>query len=148
MTSGRNADGKFAAGNPGGPGRPPRAIEFQYLARLGDAVGLDDWQRIVEKAKEDALSGDSRAREWLARYLLGDPPPKTLLDLAVMARDQAISDAAARIINTRHTDEGFFSALCKDIAGAEKRRTGGEIATRGVPDTPYRKGTVKSMPTP
>lgn len=72
--SGRNPDGTFAEGNPGGPGRPRRAVEREYLAALSDALLLDDWREIVGKAIEDAKDGDAKAREWVSRYALGAAP--------------------------------------------------------------------------
>jgi hypothetical protein len=50
------------------------------LAALADAVTIDDWRQVVGQAKADALAGDSKAREWLAKYLLGAQPMK-LTDL-------------------------------------------------------------------
>jgi hypothetical protein len=68
--------GRFTAGNPGGPGRPPRPVEREYLRALNEAVSLEDWQAVVRAAVTQAKEGDGKAREWLARYLLGtDPPP-------------------------------------------------------------------------
>ena len=81
MSDGRDEHGRFADGNPGGPGRPRRAIEREYLAALGDAVTLDDWRDVVARAMADAKAGDRAARTWLGRYLVGDKPP-TLLQLA------------------------------------------------------------------
>ena len=37
---GRDPLGKFAKGNPGGPGRPRRTVEREYLAALSDALPL------------------------------------------------------------------------------------------------------------
>lgn len=34
---------------------------------------LDDWQAIVGRAVTDAKGGDAKAREWLARHLIGTP---------------------------------------------------------------------------
>jgi hypothetical protein len=31
------------------------------------------WREIVERAVTDAKDGDAKAREWLARYLVGGP---------------------------------------------------------------------------
>jgi hypothetical protein len=74
--------GRFTVGNPGGPGRPPRAVEREYLRALNEAVSLDDWKEVVQAAVADAKEGDAKAREWLARYLIGDDPPR-LIDLSV-----------------------------------------------------------------
>ncbi len=70
----RDLNGRFAKGNPGGPGRPPRAVELDYLVALRDGVSLADWAKVIGRALEDALSGDHRAREWLAKYLLPTDP--------------------------------------------------------------------------
>ena len=79
---GRKSNGRFAQGNPGGPGRPRRAVEREYLATISDAVPLDVWRKIVDRAVSEATSyGGAKAREWLARYLLGDKPP-SMLELA------------------------------------------------------------------
>lgn len=72
----RNADGTFKQGWPGGPGRPRRTVESEYLASLSDAVSLADWRQVVDRALADAVAGDAKARDWLSRYLLGDAPGK------------------------------------------------------------------------
>jgi hypothetical protein len=71
--AGRTRDGKFAAGNPGGPGRPRRAAEREYLTVLAEACSLDDWRAIVATAVASARNGDPKARAWLASYLVGTP---------------------------------------------------------------------------
>jgi hypothetical protein len=69
--NGRDSGGRFAKGNAGGPGRPPRAVERDYLRTLSDRCPPETWGRIVDKAVEDALKVDAPARAWLAKYLLG-----------------------------------------------------------------------------
>jgi hypothetical protein len=70
----RDANGRFAVGNPGGPGRPRRAVEQDYLATLADAVPLKKWKRIVSRAVEDAEAGDAKARRWISEHLVGRQP--------------------------------------------------------------------------
>jgi hypothetical protein len=82
--------GRFTVGNAGGPGRPRRAVERDYLRALNAAVSLHDWREIVEAAVARAKEGDAKAREWLARYLLGATPP-SLIDLTV---DDVVSGGA------------------------------------------------------
>jgi hypothetical protein len=94
---GRNGNGTFGAGNRFGKGRPPRPIERQYLAALSDAVTLDDWQAVCRRALEDAKAGDAKARDWLARYVLGEHPMKLLhLAAAESAGDTPETDIAKR----------------------------------------------------
>ena len=69
-----------------GPGRKPRATEREYLKAMAQCVGVEDWRRVVRKAKEQALTGDSRAQEWLARYLLGTRPESLGEVLGVVPR--------------------------------------------------------------
>jgi len=75
MTNERDARGRFVRGNSGGPGRPPLATELDYLAAITDAVSLDDWAKIAERAVADAKDGDDKARAWLSKHLLGSEPP-------------------------------------------------------------------------
>ncbi|QDS97687.1 hypothetical protein [Adhaeretor mobilis] len=77
MARDRSNNGRFLKGNPGGPGRPRRAVEADYLAAITNRVTLEDWQEVVGRAIEDAKKGDARARDWLSRYLVGVDPPES-----------------------------------------------------------------------
>ena len=78
--NGRHANGRFSKGNRGGPGRPRRRVEVEYLACLSDTVTFPTWKKIVKRAVADALAGDNAARNWLSKYLLSDA--ENLLTLA------------------------------------------------------------------
>lgn len=70
----RKTDGTFAKGTSGNPaGRPPKEREEKYHAILLSRVTFADWERIIDKAVEQAKRGDSTARKWLADYLVGPP---------------------------------------------------------------------------
>ncbi len=79
----RDNNGRFKPGHPGGPGRPRRAIETDYLAALSEALPMDRWKRVVDRAVSDAENGDAKAREWLAIYLMGRPTGNSLRKLAI-----------------------------------------------------------------
>jgi hypothetical protein len=82
--NGRNSQGQFAPGNPGGPGRPRRVAEGDYLLALTEECPPETWRAICRRAAADAVAGDSKARDWLSRYLLGSPADlPTLLALAL-----------------------------------------------------------------
>jgi hypothetical protein len=68
----------FKKGNPGGPGRPKRATEKKYLEAVIAGCPLYKWRRIIEVAARDAMGGDKDARNWLAKYLVGDDTIATL----------------------------------------------------------------------
>jgi hypothetical protein len=76
----RETNGRFSPGNSGGPGRPPRQTEAAYLRITTAACSLEEWREIVTKTVADAKTGNAKAREFLARFLLGAAP--ILSDLA------------------------------------------------------------------
>jgi hypothetical protein len=103
--SGRDDRGRFAQGNPGGPGRPRRAVESDYLRSLTDRVTPDVWASIVDAVVTAARSGDMRAVEWLTRYVLGNTPP-TLFDLAVAdAADVDVDAEITHVVGTARGDD-------------------------------------------
>ena len=69
----QNAKGQFVKGNKASPGRPKKAHEKAYLDATIAAVTVADWQKIIGTAVTDAIKGDARARNFLAKYLLGKP---------------------------------------------------------------------------
>jgi hypothetical protein len=83
-------NGKFAKGNPGGPGRPKKEREQKFYEITLTAVTFDDWKAIVCKAKDQAKRGDAVARKWLSDYLIGPP---------VQRSEHTGKDGGAIIIN-------------------------------------------------
>ncbi len=69
----RDDRGRFAKGNGGGPGRPKKEREVEYYRILQFRCTPDRWQKIIDKALEQAERGDAVARKWLADYLIGPP---------------------------------------------------------------------------
>lgn len=70
----RGAGGRFLPGQaPKSPGRPKREIERTYLDATIAGCSMKDWAEIVQVAVQDAKKGDSVAREWLSKHILGLP---------------------------------------------------------------------------
>ena len=106
----RDKNGQFAQGNSGGPGRPRRAIEREYLAVVGDKVTLEDWGKVVSRALDDAKNGDPRARDWLAKYVIG-AEPQSLRTLAVDELQGATPDVEIEeLIAARKRHEDRWAA--------------------------------------
>lgn len=80
--SNRSGDGRFAPGNPGGPGRPRRAVEADYLKALAEACPPETFLEICQRAVDQARDGEPRARAWLADYLVGTRQPGALIEIA------------------------------------------------------------------
>jgi hypothetical protein len=71
----RDETGKFLKGCPGGPGAPPRRLD--YLKTMHEVVDVAEWRKIVELARRDALntkdaSVRAEARRWLATFFVPD----------------------------------------------------------------------------
>lgn len=114
----RNPQGRFQPGTKGGPGRPPRATEENYLLALVDACPLTVWAEIVQKAVTDAREGDDRARAWLASYLLGSPKgsapsPSTALVGRLLGTDKVL-ESAARTLAKPELDREMWPVLTAD----------------------------------
>jgi hypothetical protein len=84
----RNGHGQFAQGNPGGPGRPRRVTERDYVRTLAEECSPETWREICRRAVQDALAGDGKARDWLSRYLLGNPAELMTLGAATMQPEE------------------------------------------------------------
>jgi hypothetical protein len=116
----RDPGGRFAPGNPGGPGRPKRDTEREYLRVLMDACPPARWQRIVDRAVEEAEQGDATARAWLARYLVGAPSTASPspFDLAV---EEAMDALAPGLDPVRHRAE--LAVQAREREARESKRT-------------------------
>lgn len=70
----RAPDGKFVKGQPSiSPGRPSKEREIRYKKIMLSTVSFEAWEKVIKKALEQALGGDSDARKWLSENLIGKP---------------------------------------------------------------------------
>jgi hypothetical protein len=71
----REANGRFAKGNHGGPGNPYARQVAQMRLRALDSVSGDDVEAILAKMVELARAGDVPAARLVLQYTLGRPVP-------------------------------------------------------------------------
>src|SRR5262249_39572456 len=76
-TSGRDASGRFAPGNPGGPGNPHARKVAELRQALVNFVTAEDMKEIALILKEKAKMGNLAAIKLLFQYVLGKPLPPT-----------------------------------------------------------------------
>lgn len=62
----------FQSGNKMGPGRGNRRVPLTYVSAFKEACKAGTWKRVIAKAVEQALTGNSQARDFLAKYLVGE----------------------------------------------------------------------------
>jgi hypothetical protein len=72
----REKNGHFAKGNGGGPGRPKKEREEEYLKILWSILTPARWKVVVKKLLLDAEGGDDKARKLLFDHALGLPIQK------------------------------------------------------------------------
>ncbi len=101
--NGREADGRFSKGNPGGPGDPFAQRTAKLRSAMLNAVTEDDVAAIIRKLVAEAKDGDvSAAREVLTR-VLGKPtdaadPDRVDLDGTQLDDDRRLSEILASIV--------------------------------------------------
>jgi hypothetical protein len=74
----RNEKGRFAEGNRGGPGRPPKAREAARLAIIASVIDEEAFRKVVQVNLTDATTNEdgqvrARARQQIYEYLIGRP---------------------------------------------------------------------------
>ena len=76
----RDARGRFAPGNSGGPGRPPSASVHEHRAALVAAVSPADIQRVARMLVDKALAGDIGAAKLLFERVFGPPVASDIIE--------------------------------------------------------------------
>ena len=87
------SNGKFAAGNPGGPGNPHGGQVARLRAAMLEAVTSDDMRAVVLKLVELAKGGDLKAIDLLLTRTLGKADSGPLV--AVQMNQQANGPGAS-----------------------------------------------------
>ena len=70
---GRDAQGRFAKGNPGGPGNPYARQIAGFRKALVSFFTDEDWKEIALALREKATMGNLNAIKILCQYFLGKP---------------------------------------------------------------------------
>lgn len=74
----RDQFGRWKSGFTGNPlGRLPKAVEMEYLDVTWRTVSPEKWGEVMAMALDDCTHDNphvrARAREWVGKYVLGDP---------------------------------------------------------------------------
>ncbi len=92
--NGRDGQGRFTPGNPGGPGNPHAKRIGELRAAVLGAVGPEDMTAIVGKLVELARAGDVRAIREVLDRTLGKPVEADLIER--LERLEATADQLRR----------------------------------------------------
>jgi hypothetical protein len=91
------------------------------VACLSKLVTLAEWKKVCRKALEDAKKGDRYAREWLARYILGEEKP---MRLAALAADESAGYSPEDEIERERAFREQDRTLAEAVDFIGKRRQG------------------------
>ncbi len=80
FADGRDHNGRFTKGNPGGPGNPLGGQVARLRAALINAVSEQDMEAIIYKLVEKARSGDTAAAKVVLERCLGRPTEPDILE--------------------------------------------------------------------
>jgi len=94
-----------------------------YLKTLAEEVSVDDWRDIVRRAVDDAIDGDTKARQWLSNYLIGTPIRRVAQDINV--RTQKFSEeerlqALKKLLDVEGGYGGTGEVIDADFADTEE----------------------------
>jgi len=98
-SNGRGTNGRFAKGNPGGPGNPRAKQVALVRSMLLDAVTEDDIRAIVQTLVQKAKDGDVAAARELLNRVFGKPlspmdPERLALEKASLALRKRLVEVA------------------------------------------------------
>jgi hypothetical protein len=77
---GRQNNGRFAVGNAGGPGRPPKDVERGYWHALREAITDDDVREVAAALVQRAKAGDVTAARLIVEHTIGRPRQNVMID--------------------------------------------------------------------
>lgn len=152
----RDDRGRFLPGNPGSPGRPPKATEDEYHRATMDGCGVEDWRRIVARAVEDCESPKvterNAARAFLLRAIFGQAPG-AMVQIANLNQDPNPLGTARRLLkalgdfaSAEHPEHAASLAAILVPFGERLVKAGGRPEDMGTPDAP--KGLAGSVSRP
>jgi hypothetical protein len=111
VSNGRSSSGRFAPGNPGGPGNPFAQRVAKLRSTLLKSVTDDDLKQIVQAVVGKAKAGDMAAVRVILDYCVGKPLPAPDPDRAELDGEE-LAREKRRVAQVKFEREsGFRAAL-------------------------------------
>lgn len=134
----RDGKGRFLKGCEAGPGRPTLATEREYAEATITNCSPEEWATIVRKAVQDAMHGDAKARDFLAKYVLPSHPDA----LHVTLQAAHGSDSPARTALPHPLYEPDHRTLAESFAVLM------ELGLLSTPPVPQPQNVIEGTSTP
>ncbi len=125
------AGGKFAAGNPGGPGNPHGGQVARLRAAMLEAVTPEDMRDVTRKLVEMALKGDLKAIDLLLTRMVGkaDSGPLVAVQMNQQSdRSGEVQGRAAAILDRLRAERAARGIVEVPLAPEELARRKAEVS--------------------
>lgn len=93
-SNGRDSNGRFARGNPGGPGNPHAKRAGQLRSAVLNAVTEEDMNEIIRSLIEAAKAGDVQSAKVVLERTLGTPIAHDILERIEVLEESLATEAA------------------------------------------------------
>jgi hypothetical protein len=114
--NGRDARGRFAKGNAGGPGNPFARRMARMRSVLCATVSEEDIEKVTRKLIEQAKGGDIAAARILLAYAVGQPTPAVDLDTLDAQEWQVFRQVPVPVAEVRNIMAGVpLDFACKIV---------------------------------
>jgi hypothetical protein len=152
VNGGRDSRGRFAAGNPGGPGNPFARRVAAFRRAVCDAVSDQDLQDLAARLLQEARGGDLAATKVLFAYTIGrpteavDPDTLDLQEWRLFHQTPVRAEDLARIIESLPADtacalvRAVLPFLARRWADGIIERLGGKPAGDTAPPKGSKRG--------
>jgi hypothetical protein len=144
---GRQANGKFAKGNPGGPGNPHARETARILQLMKSEVSDEDILDLTRKLVERGKEGDVGAIKVIFAYKIGKPQPAPLPDWIEHEGWENIKKAVVHQNELKRVLDAPQAALINTMCGIllpaiEERERENFLHTQLEPDLPKERKAV------
>jgi hypothetical protein len=154
--NGRQANGRFAKGNRGGPGNPFARQTAALRRALCDAVTEDDIQAIARQLVTQAKLGHLAAIKLLFTYVLGKPTeavnPDTLdvQEWQLYQQTPVTPEAMTTVLNSMHADLActVVRAALPEMAKAQASQLAGQLDPEPTPTAATVEEQASEEPAP
>jgi len=123
VSAGRNANGTFSKGWKGGPGRPAKEVERDYLLAFRSACSPQDLAEVVATVLRVAKSGDMVAARLLLNYclplqaridLFNHVDPEDAYRVAGSTTEEVTNEMLTRIVNKIKENRAYKAELANN----------------------------------
>jgi len=121
-----------------------RRTESDYMSTLLEVVTLEEWRAVVEAALTAAKTGDARARNWLAQYLVGKSGTTAQPPLEIVSQQISGRNPLVEAIAQPHISAALYPLLEEDKEFKDYMRIRVAMELREAEEAERRRAKAKA----